>query len=406
MKVTLGAGIPGMVRSKPGRVAAALLALVLTQACGQQTAVEQAPAKVTKSPASQLPNDTAQFLAGIRGRPDGPFRQAEDSPAWQKYSQEFDEIWKRQETGQFRNVDEFQKRELAPLKTNSNYVFYPLSGPDVLYANHFFPNAKVFVFAGLEKVGNLRPPESYKPETLDRDMKGWRWAVSSIVERSFFVTSEMDQQFHGRVADGLSPLILLLLARSGHTIDDMAYRKLTDDGKLLPEDPGTDPKKHQAVEIHFHRASEKVERTLYYFSRDLAGEFERNPAFSKFLLSLGTPDTLVKSGSFLLHWKMCRGLRQFILDNSNLILQDDTGVPYGYFKAGWQVQLFGEYSRPDHPFTKEYQKDLAAAFQDPTKVRKLGFPLGYGSRRRPSSMMLATRRVTQAKTGKPPAVKN
>ena len=347
---------------------------------------------------SPVADDTAQFLAGLKGRPDGPYRKLEDTAAWQKYSTEFGDIWKRLERDQFAKVDAFQKRELAPAKTSSSFVFYPLSGPDVLYATRFFPDSNVFVFAGLERVGTLRPPESYKPETLDKDLRGFRWAVSSIVERSFFVTSEMDQQFHGKVADGLLPMILMLLARSGHAIDKVDYGKFTDAGEFVPEEPGVESKKHQGVAIRFHRGADTTARTLYYFSRDLAADFEKNPAFSRFLHRLGTPDTLVKSGQFLLHWQMCRALRQYILDNSNLIFEDDTGIPYAYFKnPTWQVQLFGEYSAPDRPFTREYQRDLAAAFQEPEKVRKLGFPLGYGSQRRPSSMILATRRATDAK---------
>jgi hypothetical protein len=154
------------------------------------------------------------------------------------------------------------------------------------------------------------------------------------------------------------------------------------------------PRFHQAVEIRFRHGSEKAERRLIYFSTDLAAQFERNPAFANFLKRQGHPDTLVKSASFLLHWKMCAALRQYIMDNSNLILEDDTGVPYHYLQPPqWKVTLFGEYSRPDRPFTKLYQTDLAEAFHDPSRVHNLGFSLGYGSGRRSSSMILA-RRVT------------
>ena len=88
-------------------------------------------------------------------------------------------------------------------------------------------------------------------------------------------------------------------------------------------------------------------------------------------------------------------MRHYILAKSNLILQDDTGVPYSYFQnAAWQVQLYGEYSAPIKPFKRLYQKDLAQAFKDGSKVRPLGFSLGYGAGRRPSSLILAVR--TQA----------
>ena len=365
------------------------IALSATPACSHRR--EERPRK----PATlETPfwNDTAQFLAGVKGRVDGPFHQLEDTEAWRTYAAEFDETWKAVQKDQFQAVDAFQKRELSPIQTHGNFVFYPLSGPDVLYATHFFPEGRTFVFAGLERVGHLRPPENYKAETLDRQLHGWRVSVDSMFERSFFVTSEMDQEFHGRVADGLLPMILLLLARGGHTIEQVRYGHLSDAGEFAGEDASDPTFRHPGVEIKFKRGPEPESRTLYYFSFDLGPAFERNPSFSRFLQRQGTPDTLVKSASFLLHWRQCKGLREYILENSNLVLQDDTGVPFRFFRnAEWQVSLFGAYSRPDRPFRREYQPDLAEAFHAPANVRQLGFSLGYGAGRRPSSMMLAKR---------------
>jgi hypothetical protein len=89
---------------------------------------------------------------------------------------------------------------------------------------------------------------------------------------------------------------------------------------------------------------------------------------------------------------MCNSIRNYILDNSNLVLQDDTGVPFRDFEASkWDVQLFGAYSHPDRPFQREYQRDLAKAFQAKANARELGFSLRYGAGRRSSSLMLAQR---------------
>jgi hypothetical protein len=314
----------------------------------------------------------------------------EATNSWKSYSAEITHTWNQAQKDQFESVDAFQKRELAGLHTGSSFVFYPFSGPDVLYMEHFFPNGKTYVLAGLEHVGTLKTPAEYTGKNLDRELNGWKQALASIFNRSFFVTSEMDSQFHGRVANGLLPMILLLLARSDDTIDDLRYGHLDDSGSFLPDDPRA--AKHKAVEVTFHRPGETGSRTLYYFDTNLSTEFETHPGFRQFLKRHGWSDTLVKSASFLLHWQMCSALRGYILDSSNLILEDDTGVPYRYFEnSTWQVKLFGDYSRPDHPFRKEYQPDLANAFQDTSKVHELGFSLGYGYGRRPSSMILAQR---------------
>jgi hypothetical protein len=388
--------IPGIIRFLKQQIrvsacATLLAATLLAQGCTPR-ASERRP-QATGSVQAQGWNDTARFLSGMKGRADGPFRALEETTSWKSYAAEFDTSWHQLQTEQVQPLDAFQKRELASIRPTGQYVFYPFSGPDVLYMTRFFPEGKVMVMAGLEPVGSLRVTQRYSARTLDRELAGWKKSVSSIFERSFFVTSEMDSEFRGRVADGLLPMILLLLERSEYTIDHVQYGQLTESGEFGPEEE-TDPpiRKHKAVQVHFHRGSETASRTLYYFSTDLGPAFEKNPAFSRFLDSLGTPDTLVKSASFLLHWRMCSALRRYILHNSNLILEDDTGVPYSYFQnSAWQVRLYGEYSAPIKPFKRLYQKDLAKAFQDPSQVRPLGFSLGYGYGHRPSSMILAIR---------------
>src|SRR5579872_5381501 len=99
-----------------------------------QTVPSWASSPDTTEIPAQLCNDTATFLAGMKGRADGPFHALEDTPAWKNYADQFDKTWDHAKTKQFEAVNAFQKRELAPLKTGSNYMFYPFSGPDILYA--------------------------------------------------------------------------------------------------------------------------------------------------------------------------------------------------------------------------------------------------------------------------------
>lgn len=360
---------------------------LLLPSCGRH----EARVFTAESKANPAFNQSAMFLAGMKGPENGPFHALESDPAWRRYAGDIDATWSRVRTEQFGPVSSFQKRDLEPLNQRGSYVFYPFGGPDVLYATRFFPDARTYVLAGLERVGEIGEPGQYRPKHLEHELNGWRQALASIFQRSFFVTSEMDRQFHGRVANGLLPMILLLLARTGSTIDDAHYGHLDSGGAFIYEQAASNIR-HMGVEIDFHRGSESISRKLFYFSTRLGPEFEQDPSFAKFLDRLGTPDTLVKSASFLLHWEMCKSLRSYILSKSNLILEDDTGIPYRYFlNAGWRVQLYGEYSRPDRPFIREYQRDLASAFLETGKVKPLGFNLGYGAGRRPSSMLLAVR---------------
>ncbi|MGP8244084.1 MAG: hypothetical protein ACLQVN_06155 [Bryobacteraceae bacterium] len=390
----LQSGIRPTVRLAAG-VAALLSFSLLLSGCEQRDVESKAAAQEQSLPHDSFPNDTALFLAGLKGPPDGPYHELEQTEAWKSYAARFDQTWQKALRDQFAPVDAFQKRVLANIHTGSQYLFYPFSGPDVLYQVHFFPEATRMVYAGLEPVGNLKRPEMYSEKTLGRELGAWSEALNSIFRRSFFVTSEMDQDFRGQVSDGNAQIILLLLARSGDTIDGIQFGRLEADGQFRVDDPAL--KRHKVAKIEFHRGGESAERTLYYFSTDLSDSnktrtagFVEDPSLEHFLEKQGAADTLVKSASFLLHWKMCDGIRSFILTHSNLILEDDSGIPYRFFKAPeWKVELFGEYSHPDPPFTNQWQTDLAKAFDEPGRAQELGFQLGYGALRRPSSLMLA-----------------
>jgi hypothetical protein len=365
-----------------------LIASLIASGCSTQAPETNAP--IAGAEGVDAYNVYAQFLAGLPVRADSPFRHLEDRPEWKEYASLFDAKWKMAEVKQFEPVDAFQQRELAPLNSRSDFVFYPFGGPDVIYVTRFFPGAKLYILCGLEPVGDIRTAQDYELH-LNSYLKIWTHALASIFNRSFFVTSEMDRYFRGRAANGLLPVICLLLARSGHTIDGVQFGRIDDSGKFIPEIDTPDAQ-HMGVQIRFHNNSESIPRTLCYFSGELGIGFTTSPGFSRYLRSLGTAHTLIKSGSFLLHGDDFSALRAQILETSDLILEDDSGIPYRYFtNPPWHVQLFGDYGRPDRPFQDDYQKDLAADFQDPAKVKAMGFSLGYDASRRQTSLILAWR---------------
>ena len=86
---------------------------------------------------------------------------------------------------------------------------------------------------------------------------------------------------------------------------------------------------------------------------------------------MGPITTFVKAGSYLLHWNSFSTLRDLILDKSLFVLQDDTAVPYRFFKSGgWEVRLFGRYATPVKDFTNVEQKDLREAYEEPKAKRQ------------------------------------
>ncbi len=287
----------------------------------------------------------------------------------------------------------FEERELKTASAGNDFLFYPFSGPDVLYATQFFPTQQAIRDGRTEPVGNLKLAANFHSETLPDELHGLGVAANSIFRRSYFITKEMEAHFHSEAADGLLPVIVMLLTRSGFVFDGMRLGEISAEGAFttLP----IDAPKHQAVELVFHSPGDELARkTLYYVSTDLAGRYNPQKGFGKFVESKGRHATLIKSATYLLHSNNFETLRNHILESSDVILEDDTGIPYHTLNtAPWQVQLHGHYSAPGAPFKAKFQQDLQDAFADEANIRPLPFRIGYGYGQRSSSLILAVRKA-------------
>ncbi|MDP8988630.1 MAG: hypothetical protein M3N41_00935, partial [Acidobacteriota bacterium] len=113
-----------------------------------------------------------------------------------------------------------------------------------------------------------------------------------------------------------------------------------------------------------------------------------------YLESLPPGATLVKSASYLMHKKYFSTVRGIILAHSNLVIEDDSGIPYHYFfePPMWDVHLFGAYDEPISLFKSGLQDDLKAAYDARTGVDPLDFGIGYKWQQNQSNLLLAIRK--------------
>jgi len=83
-------------------------------------------------------------------------------------------------------------------------------------------------------------------------------------------------------------------------------------------------------------------------------------------------------------------LRQVILDDSSIVLQDDTGVPFRYFDERWATRFFGRYEAPGTPFEERVQPTLRAAFEQ-RGASALAFGIGYHVQPNRSNLLIASK---------------
>lgn len=336
-------------------------------------------------------NDAARFLAGLPGETGSPYAELEKHEAWKSYAKEFDVAFKRSDDRLLKPIREFQSRELKGA-ASGGFVYYPFAGPDVLYVQAIYPDAKRYLLCGLERPGSILGANSYKSETLGDQLAGIRQGSASLLHRSFFITTEMSDQFRGQLMDGLLPVVLMLMARSGNTIDNIRYVTIDESGTVV-EVPRTEEKRSQrpdGFELIFRRNGETEQRILTYLRLDMGFALKSDAAFLKYLHRQERPRVLLKSASFLLHSPNFSVMRNYLLQNSGLIVQDDSGIPYFRFREfHWTVDLYGQYRQPGPPFAAKLQEDLLEAYSEPGRVKEKNFSMGYGTGYRPTTLMIA-----------------
>ena len=88
--------------------------------------------------------------------------------------------------------------------------------------------------------------------------------------------------------------------------------------------------------------------------------------------------SLAKSASYLMHTPAFTMVRDYILKNSKLHIQDDTGIPLHCFEsAKRKLTLYGTYKHVIPLFKKYLQPDLLDRYAKDNSISKLPFSIGY-----------------------------
>ncbi len=332
-------------------------------------------------------DEAARYLAGLPAADSTEVKVARDA-TWQQHAKYFDSAWDKLDKQQLSKVRAWSASQMKP---GPRPLFYTFSGPDFIYANAFFPEASTYVLAGLEPTG---PIPAITPRTR-YNLGGLRASLGTILNISFFITSDMNSRLRDGELRGTLPILYVFLARSGKTIHEVSLVDLDKHGVAHDVAQHSQKRGDPGVRIVFS-ASNGPKQTLYYFSTDLSDSGVKSSGFLAFCEKLGMGDALVKSASYLLHGGNFARTRQFLLDRSQTIVQDDTGVPARFFKQeDWLLKPFGAYLGPIEVFPGMFQPQLAQIFRQ-GKAPRLDFGIGYRYRGHDSNLLLAIKKNTVA----------
>jgi hypothetical protein len=329
------------------------------------------------------PDDTARFLAGLPPSAQSPLTALTKEPSWQRHARFFDAAFAQLEQRQLSKIKAWSAANLsAPRPT----MFYMFSGPDFLYADAFYPSATTYVLSALEPVGSV--PDLTRTPYLGSTLSDIEHSMSSILSFSFFITKHMKTDLRAGEVSGTLPILYVFLARSGKTIRDVSLIALDETGAVHAASESSGKTPTRGVRIKF-AGSDGVEKTLYFFSTDLSNSSARTSGFLKFCQTLAPGNSLLKSASYLLHAGNFTVVRDFLLNNSATIVQDDSGIPLANYDARkWKFLPFGRYAGPISEFPGRYQSRYAELFE---RAQPMDFGIGYRWRSHESNLLLSIR---------------
>jgi hypothetical protein len=349
----------------------------------QQTEAAPAPPPLPAPP----PNDTAHFLAGMPVRRGSPLASLTNDPAWLEHSAFFEKAFAKLSTRQLSHLYEWQQTYLAASLQPIPVAYYMFSGPDFLYADQFFPRASVYILCGKESMGP--PPDPLRISNLRAAFYNLENAMNSSLRYSFFITKEMKVDLEQQQLNGTLPILYVFLARAGKDIDEVAFGSLDSGGNFNQSAPGRGGTSGVRIQYHDNRSRQ----TLFYFTTDISDSgIGASPGFMRFCDRHGLGASLLKSSSYLMFESGFNRIRDFVLDHSRIIVQDDAGIPIEHFNPDkWNVRVFGNYIGPIDIFKQFYQPKLKELY-DTSNPPLLSFNYGYRWNYQNSNIIVATRK--------------
>jgi hypothetical protein len=338
---------------------------------------------------------TAQILAGITPNPlDPALKRLVESDTFKEHQQWMTSKW-AQVRGRLQTMETWRSHEIKIPGAQKKTLLYPFSGPDFLNAYTLFPDHGRYVFFSLERPGTMPDLESVTPVQFTKLLQDVRSAFHDILERNYFITSYMTKQLTTPWIRGTVPVMSIMMALMNRRIVRIEpldlFPELTQDYDA--PDAKRPPVMMRAVRIEFANPGVSGTQQLYYVALDATDKaLEFYPDFLSWASQYKPATVLLKSASYLLHDNQFSKTRAMLLDAADVVVQDDTGIPYRYLSQNpWQVKLYGRYSRPIRPMKYGYQKDLEEAYSSRQEQVPLPFPFGYHWRGQKSGLIVAHR---------------
>jgi hypothetical protein len=380
-----------MTRNSFGKTVATILLLILASVEHLKICAQENPEVPRAIPIAAGPNDVARFLAGMPVPENSPLAPLTRDPAWQEHAAFFEKEFSNLNLRQLEKLHAWQQTYLPGSLQRIPVVFYMFSGPDFLYVDQFFPRASVYILCGKESMGP--PPDPLRITNLAGALGNLENAMKSSLETTYFITKDMKIDLLQQNLNGVLPILYVFIARADKSITKVTFGSLNGSSAFQESAPRKKGGSIPGVRINYTDNQSGCSQTLYYFTTDISDSgIKSTPGFLKFCQRLGTGSSFLKSSSYLMFEEGFATIRNFILEHSNRIVEDDSGIPLAYLDPNkWSLRLFGTYLGPIELFNQHFQPKLQELFAQ-SNPPPLEFGFGYRWNWKEANLMVAERK--------------
>lgn len=320
-----------------------------------------------------------KYLAtGAQANPPFPFLQGANlvqaNGAWQFYQQNMGvamSAWAQTEIKQ-------------PAGTT---LFYPFSGPDFVTAAHLFPQASRFVMVAMQAAGEPAAlsnmvgarAQNFQAKFLREWMKFSRLA--------FFRTDDLNEDQRDKHAQiGVTTILITFALYMGYDVNEVFPIALDPKSGQFLQTTGD----WKSVRLVMSKGGKPV--TLDYVSLDLSdSHLSQTEPMRAWLERESRNPVLLKAASHLLQETYFSVLRDILVANAKMVVQDETGLNYTYLSQIGPVDLYGGFLYPHELFNRKKQESLGQAYRDSKNVKPLPFAFSYNKTTERRSVQIVRR---------------
>lgn len=279
-------------------------------------------------------------------------------------------------------------------------VFYPFSGPDFATVGQLFPGAERYVLVAIQAA--RQPPDPTKMNPVNRQAMYGHFATEwkSFGRLGFFRTNDLEADVRNQASGvGVSPILMAFAARLGYRVLELApiaynEAKKDYDWAELPENTPW-----QSVRLVLSRDGRMS--FLDYVQMDLSDTFlGSHDAERQWLERMAKNPVLLKAASHLPQRPQFTVIRDAILANAPLVVQDETGIEYKDLVNIGDIALYGRFVKPYKLFDRGSQQSLAVAYKSAKQAGSLPFSFSYLKAADQRSVQIARRKPVNV-TGEP-----